>query len=83
MTQLPDGVVCRNLVVHRDDRGWISEIFRQEWPTGVAPVQWNAVRSMAGVLRGVHVHVRHTAARSRPSAAASRRGRASESEPSP
>ena len=60
LTDLPEGVVYHTLTTHRDERGWLSEIFRQEWPTGVAPVQWNAVRSEAGVLRGVHVHVRHT-----------------------
>src|SRR5258708_1455482 len=58
-TELLEGVVSRTLATHRDERGWLCEIFRQEWPTGVAPVQWNAVRSAAGVLRGVHVHVRH------------------------
>ena len=57
---LLEGVVLRPLLTHRDERGWLSEIFRQEWPTGIVPVQWNAVRSGAGVLRGVHVHVRHT-----------------------
>jgi dTDP-4-dehydrorhamnose 3,5-epimerase len=36
-----------------------TELYRQEWPTGVKPIQWNAVRSDAGVLRGVHVHIRH------------------------
>ena len=55
-----DGVVSRALTTHRDERGWLSEIFRLEWPTGLAPVQWNAVQSAAGVLRGVHVHVHHT-----------------------
>src|SRR5262249_45880376 len=32
---------------------------RVEWRVGVEPVQWNAVWSEAGVVRGVHVHVRH------------------------
>ena len=56
---LPEGVVLRTLTVHRDERGWLSEIFRQEASPGIAPLQWNAVRSRAGVLRGVHVHARH------------------------
>jgi dTDP-4-dehydrorhamnose 3,5-epimerase len=42
-----------------DGRGTFSEIFREEWDTGIRPVQWNVVRSRPGVLRGVHVHVRH------------------------
>ncbi len=45
--------------MHRDDRGIFTEIFREEWGTGVSPVQWNVVRSAANVLRGVHVHVKH------------------------
>lgn len=36
------------------------EVFRNEWFPGGIPVQWNFVRSEPNVLRGVHVHVRHT-----------------------
>ncbi|MGQ0615019.1 MAG: dTDP-4-dehydrorhamnose 3,5-epimerase family protein [Planctomycetaceae bacterium] len=56
---LPSGVRVRALTMHRDERGAFTEIFREEWPTGIAPVQWNVVRSEAGVLRGVHAHIRH------------------------
>ena len=56
---LPQGVCVRSLVGHRDDRGCFTEVFRAEWETGVAPVQWNVVESQAGVLRGVHVHLLH------------------------
>jgi dTDP-4-dehydrorhamnose 3,5-epimerase len=56
---LPDGVRLRDLEPHADDRGVFTELYRLEWDTGVAPVQWNAVRSARGVLRGVHVHPRH------------------------
>jgi dTDP-4-dehydrorhamnose 3,5-epimerase len=56
---LPQGVAVRPLEPHADDRGRFTELFRDEWGTGVAPVQWNAVSSRSGVLRGVHVHVRH------------------------
>ena len=45
--------------MHHDPRGAVTEVFRESWETGIAPVQWNVVRSEAGVLRGVHVHVRH------------------------
>jgi dTDP-4-dehydrorhamnose 3,5-epimerase len=47
------------LDTHGDERGAFTELYREEWPTGVRPVQWNAVRSAPGVLRGVHVHVVH------------------------
>ena len=60
MSLLPVGVRVRDLVMHPDDRGVFSEIYRREWDSGIDPVQWNIVRSRPGVLRGVHVHVRHT-----------------------
>lgn len=56
---LPAGVRLRPLTTHRDPRGGFTELFRLEWDTGIAPIQWNAVSSAAGVLRGVHVHPRH------------------------
>jgi dTDP-4-dehydrorhamnose 3,5-epimerase len=56
---LPHGVELRRLTAYPDDRGCVTEIFRSEWPTGIAPVQWTMTSSQAGVLRGVHVHVRH------------------------
>ena len=56
---LPDGTLLRPLEAHRDERGSFTELYRAEWETGVAPIQWNAVRSQAGVVRGVHVHLRH------------------------
>jgi dTDP-4-dehydrorhamnose 3,5-epimerase len=58
-TLLPVGTLLRPLEPHLDDRGSFTELYRAEWDTGVAPIQWNAVRSEAGVLRGVHVHIRH------------------------
>jgi len=56
---LPHGVFLRRLVAHLDERGRVGEIFRDEWPTGIAPVQWAVAVSAAGVMRGVHVHIRH------------------------
>jgi dTDP-4-dehydrorhamnose 3,5-epimerase len=56
---LPGGVVLRPLETHVDRRGAFTEIFRDEWGTGVRPIQWNAVTSSARTLRGVHVHRRH------------------------
>jgi dTDP-4-dehydrorhamnose 3,5-epimerase len=46
--------------MHRDARGALSEIFRADWDLAIRPVQWNVLHSAAGVLRGVHVHLRHT-----------------------
>ena len=40
-----------------DDRGCLFEIFREEWTGAFKTVQWNALSSGAGVMRGVHVHV--------------------------
>jgi dTDP-4-dehydrorhamnose 3,5-epimerase len=56
---LPAGVQVRLLTPHADERGVFMELHRVEWPTGIAPVQWNAVRSEPGVVRGVHVHPTH------------------------
>ena len=56
---LPEGVRVTPLEPHDDDRGTFTELHRISWSVGVEPVQWNAVRSRAGVLRGVHVHPRH------------------------
>lgn len=56
---LPLGVELRPMVLHRDARGDVVEIFRDEWSHGVRPLQWTLVSSNPGVLRGVHVHPRH------------------------
>ena len=56
---LPAGVRSYSLLPNLDIRGSVTEIFREEWTTGPRPVQWNAVVSGAGVLRGVHVHAVH------------------------
>jgi dTDP-4-dehydrorhamnose 3,5-epimerase len=56
---LPAGTVFRPLQAHEDQRGVFVELYRREWGTGADPIQWNAVWSEAGVLRGVHVHIRH------------------------
>ncbi|HEY1116898.1 MAG TPA: dTDP-4-dehydrorhamnose 3,5-epimerase family protein [Acidimicrobiales bacterium] len=54
------GVRVVPLTAHQDDRGQFVEVFREEWDLdGLRPLQWNAVRSEPGVLRGVHVHPTH------------------------
>src|SRR5436309_2114593 len=57
--RLPAGVELCPLELHADERGSLVEIFRREWELPVEPVQWNAVCSEAGTLRGAHVHVVH------------------------
>jgi dTDP-4-dehydrorhamnose 3,5-epimerase len=52
-------VVVRALSPHEDGRGVFTELYRDEWLVGPRPVQWNAVSSVPGVLRGFHCHVRH------------------------
>jgi dTDP-4-dehydrorhamnose 3,5-epimerase len=54
---LPEGVRLRVLDSHADDRGALTELFRQEWKGGDPILQWNLVESEAGVQRGVHVHL--------------------------
>jgi dTDP-4-dehydrorhamnose 3,5-epimerase len=54
------GVRLVHLNMQSDDRGTFTELYRAEWGTDVCPVQWNFVRSGARVLRGVHVHLRHS-----------------------
>ena len=56
---LPAGVQLQPLQSHLDNRGSLTEVFREEWTNGVEPVQWNFLRSAPGVMRGVHVHVVH------------------------
>jgi dTDP-4-dehydrorhamnose 3,5-epimerase len=54
------GVDFRSLDPHQDERGTLTEIFRQDWFKEEPPIQWNLVRSRPRVLRGVHCHIRHT-----------------------
>jgi len=56
---LPDGVFLRPLSINADDRGRVGELFRAEWAMGPTPLQWAMTLSEAGVMRGVHVHLRH------------------------
>src|SRR3990167_2030098 len=57
-----DCVTLKELVCNKDDRGTLTELHRNEWwPNDQeTPVQWNVVASCHNVLRGVHVHVKHT-----------------------
>lgn len=57
---LPEGVVLHDLQYHADDRGNLSEIYRQEWHADLQLSQWNVSHCANNSLRGVHLHVRHT-----------------------
>jgi dTDP-4-dehydrorhamnose 3,5-epimerase len=60
-SDLPDGVIVRPLEMNPDSRGSLTEIFRSNWDPDLPPlVQWEFVRSGAGVLRGMKVHPRHS-----------------------
>jgi dTDP-4-dehydrorhamnose 3,5-epimerase len=56
---LPLGVLHQPLAPQADERGVFTELFRDSWSLEVEPTQWNAVSSVANVLRGVHAHWRH------------------------
>lgn len=45
--------------MHRDARGSFAEHFVADRDFGIEPLQWSVVHSAPGVLRGMHVHVRH------------------------
>jgi dTDP-4-dehydrorhamnose 3,5-epimerase len=54
-----EGVVLRRHVMHRDHRGSVAEIFWSDGDFEFEPRQWHVLTSMAGSLRGMHLHVRH------------------------
>jgi dTDP-4-dehydrorhamnose 3,5-epimerase len=56
---LPDGATLRPLSTMPDERGALTELYRTEWVPGGPAVQWNFIRSDAGVMRGMRVHPRH------------------------
>lgn len=55
----PFGVVLRDLISHRDERGCLTEVFRATWAGEEPFIQWNFVESNPNTLRGVHVHPVH------------------------
>lgn len=59
--RLPAGVTIQPLLTNTDSRGQLIEIYRQSWLPSqeVMSIQWNYVRSHAGAMRGVHLHIQH------------------------
>ena len=54
-----NGVEFSDLRNLPDERGVLTEVFREEWHS-IRPVQWNVVSSQANVVRGLHAHTVHT-----------------------
>jgi dTDP-4-dehydrorhamnose 3,5-epimerase len=54
-----EGVVVRRHVMHCDQRGSVAEIFWSDGDFEFEPRQWHVLTSVAGSLRGMHLHVRH------------------------
>lgn len=55
------GVICRPLVIHEDQRGWLAEIFRQDemTPEHLPRMAYISV-TRPGVGRGPHAHREQT-----------------------
>jgi dTDP-4-dehydrorhamnose 3,5-epimerase len=55
------GVICRPLVIYRDHRGWLAEIFRQDdLAPEHLPVMGYLSVTQPGVSRGPHAHREQT-----------------------
>jgi len=52
--QLPQDVSLSPLAMNHDERGWLTDIYRDEWVDDEKPCQWNVNFSQPNVLRGVH-----------------------------
>jgi dTDP-4-dehydrorhamnose 3,5-epimerase len=56
-----DGVVFRPLVSHRDQRGWLAELYREdELPIERHPAMAYVSETLPGVARGPHEHTDQT-----------------------
>mgnify|MGYP003897782477 FL=1 len=52
---LPGDVRLMPLKSHVDNRGNLTEVFRNEWHESPLPAEWMVSRTQANALRGVHV----------------------------
>jgi dTDP-4-dehydrorhamnose 3,5-epimerase len=55
---LPAGVEVVELRRFDDERGWLVEVYRDDWLPQPRPVQWMVVACGPSALRGMHVHPR-------------------------
>lgn len=51
-TELPPGVLIRDLAMHGDSRGKLCDLYRADWTPCDPFLQSNLVRSKGGVPRG-------------------------------
>jgi dTDP-4-dehydrorhamnose 3,5-epimerase len=55
------GVIFRPLSLHKDQRGWLSELYREDdLPAQQHPVMAYVSETLPGVARGPHEHVEQT-----------------------
>jgi dTDP-4-dehydrorhamnose 3,5-epimerase len=56
-----DGVILRAIAIHKDQRGWLAELYREdEMPASERPVMAYVSETLPGVARGPHEHVDQT-----------------------
>lgn len=55
-----DGVVCKSLVVHPDERGWLMEILRSDEDLFDIFGQCYVTVTYNGAIKGFHMHRRQT-----------------------
>ncbi len=56
-----EGVVFRPLTLHKDQRGWLAELYREdELPAEQHPVMGYVSQTQPGIARGPHEHVDQT-----------------------
>jgi len=55
---VPVGVEVIDLLQHEDDRGWLAEIYREEWLDQPLAIQWSMYASLVPNARGMHLHPR-------------------------
>ena len=55
MNTMTEGVIVKNLTFNRDDRGWLTEIYRND-ETKYRPAMSYVSQTMPGVVRGPHEH---------------------------
>lgn len=56
---LPVGVKIIPLTTHTDERGQLTEIYKDEWINRGHPIQWNLTHALPNTLRGMHLHPYH------------------------
>jgi dTDP-4-dehydrorhamnose 3,5-epimerase len=55
-----NGVISRNLTKHNDQRGWLTEVFRDDELENFDPVMCYVSMTLPGICRGPHEHREQT-----------------------